>query len=520
MRHLTIATILLLSLFTVGGCSQQGDDSGAAAPSTGDAGQPKVVMQRPDAVDEGELPIASDSARALELYTQGEYLMDVGRGVQARAKFLAAIGADRDFVRAYWGASNVALSFKEFQDRLDAADRYASEAPASDRALIRINQSFLTNSPAQGEVEAEKLVADHPNSARAYIVLAGMQAASNKNEAARRSYSKALEVDPDSAGALMGLATNYLFGEPKDFDKANEVIGEFNEAYPAEARGFEVLGDIHRAQGDLEGALAAYQRAGEIDPTLELAMHKQGHINSFLGNIDEARASYDAAIELAPPESKAGYAVYKCFTRIHQGDIEAAIDELVELADNVAAMGTPEDQVKGTQVFALTSAAQAALDAGMYDRAASIIERRNAVNSAIADDVGTDNAERLIAANNLMWDGLLAAYAGDREAAGAAAAEIAALVANDDNPRKMEPAHWVLGAAALKSGDYEAAVAELSEADHANNMYIRYQLAEALAGAGRADEAQPLYQQVADFNFNSVGFALVGGAAREKAAQG
>jgi hypothetical protein len=58
----------------------------------------------------------------------------------------------------------------------------------------------------------------------------------------------------------------------------------------------------------------------------------------------------------------------------------------------------------------------------------------------------------------------------------------------------------------------------LRQADHANTMYIRYQLAQALEGAGQTEEARALYQQVATFNFNSVGFALVGREAAEKAA--
>ena len=92
------------------------------------------------------------------------------------------------------------------------------------------------------------------------------------------------------------------------------------------------------------------------------------------------------------------------------------------------------------------------------------------------------------------------------------------MVANDDNPLKMEPVHWVRGVAALSNGEFAEAASELSEANHANNMYIRFQLAQALEGAGQADKARELYQQVADFNFNSVGFALVGDDARQKVA--
>ena len=82
---------------------------------------------------------------------------------------------------------------------------------------------------------------------------------------------------------LTGLSTNNLFGEPKDFAAAEEWANKFIAAYPDEAKGYEVLGDIKRAQDNLEAALEAYNNASRIDPTLELAAHKRGHVNSFLG---------------------------------------------------------------------------------------------------------------------------------------------------------------------------------------------------------------------------------------------
>ena len=70
---------------------------------------------------------------------------------------------------------------------------------------------------------------------------------------------------------------------------------------------------------------------------------------------------------------------------------------------------------------------------------------------------------------------------------------------------------------ALKSGDYAAAVEHLRQADHANNMFVRYQLALAEEGAGNTEVAAALFAEVASFNFNSVGFALTRGEAAAKA---
>ncbi|MEE8524639.1 MAG: tetratricopeptide repeat protein [Thermoanaerobaculia bacterium] len=499
-HHLMIAAAAALLAVA---CSQSGTDS----ESTQSA-----------AVQVEEIPVTTSSETARQLYGEGQYLLDVGRGVMAREKFRAAIAEDPGFVRAYFNKSNTSLSFKEFQDCLDAASEHLDGVSDGERKLVEINRTFSTNDTARGLELAQELAQEYPHSPRAHVVLAGLRGGQNDNAGARAAFETALDLDPESAAALFGIANNYLFGEPKDFTKAEVWTRKAIAVYPDEAKGYEVLGDIKRAQDDLEGALSAYEQAAATDPTLEVAHHKRGHVNSFLGHIDDARAAYDAAIAAAPPESKAGYAVYKGFTHIHAGNVGAAIDELETLADQIESMGTPPDQVKGMQVFALTSAATAALHAGLHDRAAALVTRRNALQTAIGEEVGTDDSRRLLEANCHAWDGLVAAYRGKAEAASEHADKIAALVEGDANPRKLEAVHWILGMSALDVGDHAGAVEHLRQADHANNMYVRYQLAVAEEGAGNAAEAKKLFSEVASYNFNSVGFALVHKDAAARAA--
>lgn len=495
----------ILFLFTLGVLI-----STSCSRSEEEAAEITTAPARPEPVQSVQIPITTTSEESRALYEEGEYLVDVGRIVQARARFKASVASDPSFALGYYGQSTAALSFEEFQDSLDTALKHSEGISDGERALIEINRSLASNDAATGLELARKLVDKYPQSARARIVLAGMQANQNDNLGARASNQKALELEPGMAAALAGLATNNLFGEPKDFVAAESWANQFIEAYPDEAKGFEILGDIKRAQNDLDAALAAYQSASQLDPTLEQAAHKRGHVNSFLGNVDEARSAYDEAIALAPPETKASYAVYKGFTNIHGGNTAAAIDELEALSNEVEAMGTPADQVKGLKVFALTSAAFAAMQAGLLDRAEELINRRNELNMEIALDVGTDDARRILMANNQFFYGMLAAYRGDAEGAAEHAATIEGLVAGDDNPRKLEGAHWVLGRSALQAGDYATAVAELRQADYANNMFVRYHLALAEEGNGNTEEANKLFGEVAVFNFNSVGFALIG----------
>ena len=111
-------------------------------------------------------------------------------------------------------------------------------------------------------------------------------------------------------------------------------------------------------------------------------------------------------------------------------------------------------------------------------------------------------------ANCEFWDGLLAAYTGDADAAAAHISAIEVLVVSDDNPRKLEGAHWVAGVSALTAGNFVEAAEQLRQADHANNMFVRYHLAIAEEGLGNVDAARELFAEVASYNFNSVAFAL------------
>jgi tetratricopeptide (TPR) repeat protein len=215
-----------------------------------------------------------------------------------------------------------------------------------------------------------------------------------------------------------------------------------------------------RAENDLAGSLAAYSRATEIDPGLFLAQFKKGHVSSFQGDIEGASRAYRAAIDGAPPEQKATLAMLSAHRHLFVGDLQGTLDELMRLADSLEAMGTPPAMVEEFQVQILTEYAAA-----------------------------KDHAE--------------------------AARE---LVANDPNPRRLEPYYRLLGTVALRSGDAEQAAVLLRKADVAGDLLVRYDLARAEEASGHPDEARDLYLEVSRYNFNSIGFALTRSEAAARAA--
>ena len=473
----------------------------------------------PGSVAVQEIAVTTGSAEARSHYALGERLLDVGRPQEAIAHFRQAVALDSTFASAYLGLANAAQSTAEFKENLDAAARHVEGKSEGERLLVDIARTFLSND-AEGALErAQRLTQLHPGSPRAWLVLGNAQQALNQHAAARESYQRALVLDRNMYAARAALAFSYRQFEPRDLAKAKEQADLAVAAAPDEAKSHELLGDVLRAMGELEQARDAYARAVEKDSTLAVARLKVGHINSFLGNYADARASYDAALAGAREADRITYANFRAFAHVHAGDARAALNELAQAERSAVRAEIPEQQVGGLRIFTLTNAAVIALHAGMTREAELIINQLKTVVRADAARVRDTAYTRQQEAQLLVWEGQLAARKGDFTTAAAKAEEHRKLVENDRNPRRLEAYHGLLGLIELRKGNHAAAVQHYREAN-LTDEYTRYHLALALEGAGQTEEAKRIFAQVGAFNFNSVGFALVRADALKRGAGG
>ncbi len=150
---------------------------------------------------------------------------------------------------------------------------------------------------------------------------------------------------------------------------------------------------------------------------------------------------------------------------------------------------------------------------GLNEDAERVLAIRTPLMRENAKVVGTEAFSRIQEAQIAFFDGQLAAWKGDYKAATKLAKQTSDLVAGENNPRKMEPVHELLGLIALRQKNYKKAVTELRLADQ-TQLHNKSLLAQALEATNAKDEAKKLYQEVAVNNFNTVDFALLrhGGA--------
>ena len=139
-------------------------------------------------------------------------------------------------------------------------------------------------------------------------VLSGLE---GQYERAMDEYARALALNPDDAECRYNRATtltDQAQGEPaREEDMRAESIREYTELVADHPEHFEArynLANVLLEEGDLEGAVEAYDGAIEIDPTSASAHYNKGNALKKLGRRKEALKAFKEAGRLDPSHSK------------------------------------------------------------------------------------------------------------------------------------------------------------------------------------------------------------------------
>ena len=184
-------------------------------------------------------------------------------------------------------------------------------------------------------------------------------------------YEQAIARDPHYALAYSALADSYavmgIFGmrAPHEvFPKAREAVEKALSIDPDLAAAHSALGHIKaQYEYDWEGADREYARAVLLDPSLALTYHRRGRLYAMQGDTNRALAASERAQQLEPlwlwPRVAAADFLY------YAGRYE----ESIGLLEQVLALDDRADNARGSLVRNLIAK-------GDYDRARAEIDRR------------------------------------------------------------------------------------------------------------------------------------------------
>ena len=188
----------------------------------------------------------SDNSEAYNQYLLGRQFLTRGNNDESRHAaevFRQAIALDPQYAAAWAGLADAMYWVGDQESTLGATLAYRKEARAA----------------------ADKAVALQPRLAYGYLVRAMLRTDEPDLAGAGEDLRHALALEPENAEVLMyygALALTPMGRLPE----AIKVLRRASQADPLNARVWDFLGTSLQFSGDLDGALAAYNRSLEISP--------------------------------------------------------------------------------------------------------------------------------------------------------------------------------------------------------------------------------------------------------------
>lgn len=449
--------------------------------------------------------LTTSSNEAKSSFSQGMQFIDLGEGKKAREAFQKALQQDPKLAIAYIYIASLAPTPQEFASNLSKAKENLANASEWEKLFYDYTESFLTNDLDKRLKTAQTMVAKFPDMARSHELLGETYAASKDYARARQNYEKAIAVEPSWPGGYSALAISYLFENPRDFKMAEKNAAKLTQLAPNSAGAQILLGDTYRAQNELQKARDAYAKAVQLDPDSPEALYKRGHAYTFLGDYEKARADYQQAgsLDVVPTFALESIA----YTYLYQGEPAKALQVLMDEADKI------NQQVDASKATAakfelLTSAAMIAFHMNDGQKLQSIVDKMEPLSDEIGNSMGAEEARINQKSTMLLWKGIEKTMNKDFMNAMAKAEEMKTTLEPIQNPRKLEDYEALMGYINYQQKKYKDAITHFEKSDMLN-MYNKYWLAKAYEAAGKKEKAMAIYKEIANYNFNNIGYALI-----------
>ncbi|PYP13270.1 MAG: hypothetical protein DMD56_01135 [Gemmatimonadetes bacterium] len=123
---------------------------------------------------------------------------------------------------------------------------------------------------------------------------------------AKRAVDRALELDPGLPEAHHSLASYYFLGQ-LDYERALREFAVVEASRPSDAHVFLAEGVLRMRQGKMPEALAAFDKALQLDPLSDGVANQYAQVYDMLRDFTRAEALYDRALALAPDNAEVYY---------------------------------------------------------------------------------------------------------------------------------------------------------------------------------------------------------------------
>ena len=461
----------------------------------GDAGKP--LLSAPTAmttttgtsIDRDLKEVTTSSVEAYRYYAEGINLHERAREDEAAVSLEKAIAIDPNFAMAL--AKLAVIENNRFHP--DKAEAYGKRALARiDRLTPReryyVEGWYYSRSPEtlmRGIEAYKKAVELYPDHASAMHNLALDYTRLERYRDAIPLYEDLLRRGAPITITYANLAKAYMaVGEPK---RAEEVLQQFLEKNPDSARVHNELGDVFRAAGRYDEAMAQYTKSESLAPDNWDAVWDQWQTQVLQGHWTEAAALNERLRQSGDTTWKCAAENDDAVERTYHG---RSADALRAYESTLKCVGTTN-----SRFTAQTRNAMADLLIALGQPAQAAVLATKAIDDVHGEGPDVIDSRIMLAlAHNRLGHDAEAGTATD------ALTRIASSLPSEAPKRTL---HLVAGQMALDRRDTARAIAELTQAERMLQpgsgpfVSVSLSLGEAYLAAGKLEEAEARFRNVA-----------------------
>jgi tetratricopeptide (TPR) repeat protein len=451
--------------------------------------KPGSVSSTP-ATGAGKIAITTSSEEARKEFLAGRDLAEKLRVTDSIEHFDKAISLDPNFALAELNRANVSPTAREFFAHLNKAVALAAKASDGERMLIQATEAGANANPTKQKELLEQLVAAYPNDERAHFNLGGYHFGQQEFTQAIGHYKKATEIAPDYSTAYNILG--YAYRQNEAYPDAENAFKKYIELIPNDPNPYDSYAELLLKMGRFEEAITQYNKALAIEPSFLNSHFGIAAALAYQGKASEAQAELEKITTKARTDGERRTALFgQMVVAADTGKLDQALADvekqyaLGQKSNDMPAMAG-DLQLKGNILLEMgkSDEARKAYEQGLKITTDSNLSQQNKDNAALFHHY---NLARVAIAKK---DLATAKTETETFRKGTEAAQ---------NANQVKQAHELAGRIALEEKNYDAAIAELAQANQ-QNPDVLYMLGLSYQGKGDTAKAKDSFTKAAKFN--------------------
>jgi serine/threonine protein kinase/Tfp pilus assembly protein PilF len=219
------------------------------------------------------------------------------------AQFLEkAVALDTNFAVAYLYLARTRGVLIELSAQIRAIEKakaLSSRAPEKDRLSIEARYAgVVERNPDKRRLLVEELTRRYPREKRFHEELGALYQANGMVAEAQREFETAIELDPNFASPVNGLA--YVLAAQGLYDRAIETLRRYASLSPGDANPFDSMGELYLLMGKLDESAARYREAIRVKPDFYSSYFSLAYVHALREDYAEGMRYIDGAAAVAP----------------------------------------------------------------------------------------------------------------------------------------------------------------------------------------------------------------------------